>query len=280
MLPREEYIEQSYFFRVLGERLKDNIPIQELLIALQDEVLATTKLPLAIDYLLGELKHTGGFATAMSSLAHYFSAFQSYVVAAAEDDRGRFDLRVAWQVLRRLAEYLSDSPTPPGVFLYQFETLCRNRLSYDMGLDAMSRDPIFHDDWREWILLVRRQIGIVGLAELIYVRSEEYWRQRQLRVGRELEPEKPVLFGAKEGKIALANRQKDPLLLFSALQRQLGYPAVPRPLPPDSAPELVPQLMRRMERLETRMKLLEDDQQGGFDLTKFYSKDLPEPPKE
>ncbi len=275
MLDREEYIEQSYFFRVLVERLKDNIPLQELLIALKDEVLSTTKLPMAIDYLLSELKHTGGFATAMSRLSHYFTAFQAYVVSAAEDERGRFDLRIAWAVLRHLAEYLSQSPSPQGVFLYQFETLCRNRLSYDLGLEAMSRDPMFGDDWREWILLVRRQIGIVGLAELIYVRSEHYFQQRKLREGRELTPEKPILYGAKEGKIALANRQKDPLLLFSALQRQLGYPVVPRPLPPDSAPELVPQLMRRMERVETRVKLLEDDQQGGFDITKFYSKDSP-----
>ena len=37
-------------------------------------------------------------------------------------------------------------------------------------------------------------------------------------------PEKPMLFGEKEGKIAWANRKKDPLYLFAALQRHLGYP--------------------------------------------------------
>jgi hypothetical protein len=35
--------------------------------------------------------------------------------------------------------------------------------------------------------------------------------------------------------------------------------------------QLVPQLLRRMERLETRLKLLEDEQRGGIDLTKFYA---------
>ncbi|MFC1759078.1 hypothetical protein ACFL2H_09970, partial [Planctomycetota bacterium] len=60
------------------------------------------------------------------------------------------------------------------------------------------------------------------------------------------------------------------LLLFAALQRQLGYPKVPRPVPADDAPRLLPELVRRMERLETRLKLLEEEQKGGIDITKFY----------
>ena len=79
-----------------------------------------------------------------------------------------------------------------------------------------------------------------------------------------------MLFGEKEGKIALANRRKDPLYLFAALQRHLGYPPVPRPAPADDTPQLIPQMMRRMERLETRIKLLEEEQKGGIDLTRFY----------
>ena len=57
LLDREEYIEQAHFFRALGERLPQNMPLQELLAQLRDEVLSTTKLPLALDFLLGELKH-------------------------------------------------------------------------------------------------------------------------------------------------------------------------------------------------------------------------------
>ena len=53
--------------------------------------------------------------------------------------------------------------------------------------------------------------------------------------GRKQEPKLPILFGEKEGKIARANRGRDPLYLFSALQRQLGYPEVPRPRRPDEA---------------------------------------------
>ena len=48
MLDHEEYVEQAYFFRVLGERADNNIPMQDLLGTIRDEVLATTNLPLAI----------------------------------------------------------------------------------------------------------------------------------------------------------------------------------------------------------------------------------------
>ena len=73
---------------------------------------------------------------------------------------------------------------------------------------------------------------------MIYVRSELYRKTRK-------KAEKPMLFGEKEGRIALANRRKDPLYLFSALQRHLGYPAVPQPKPEDSERYLLPALQRR-----------------------------------
>ena len=156
-----------------------------------------------------------------------------------------------------------------GAFMYQFEALCRNRLRYEPGLDAMVQDPIYDQPWREWLKTVRRQIGIVDFADLVYVRSQHYVNER-LRRRQEIDPDCPVLFGEKEGKIAVANRRKDPLYLFAALQRHLGYPQVPRPKPVDETPQLIPQLLRRMERLETRIKLLEDEQKGGIDITKFY----------
>ncbi len=80
----------------------------------------------------------------------------------------------------------------------------------------------------------------------------------------------PVLFGEKEGKIALANRHKDPLLLFSALERHLGYPSVPKPKRSDQTKDVLPTLLKRLERLETRTKLLVDEQRGGIDLSRFY----------
>ena len=270
MLESEEYVEQAYFFRTLSQRLPQNMPLQELLRQTRDELLASTKLPMAVDFLRSELEHTGVFAPAMSRLPHYFTPFQTYVVSEAEHERGRFDLRVALEILRAEAEYRSEEITPQGLFLFQFETLCRNRLRYDRGLSAISEDPSYDDDWSEWVRTVRRQVGLIDFADLLYVRSAHYVLKRARRLGGEAEAEKPVLFGEKEGKIAFANRGKDPLYLFAALQRHLGYPEIPRPKPHDDAQELIPQILRRLERIETRIKLLEDEGRGGIDLAKLY----------
>lgn len=245
--------------------------MQEVLRVAEDEVLSTTKLPMAISYLKSELQLVGSVSPAMKKLGHYFTAYQTCVVAAAEKEAGRFDMRVALNILRFLAEFLAKSPDRQAVFLYQFEVLCRNRLGYVEGLDAMANDPVYDQEWSEWIHDVRRQIGMVGLAELIYVRSDHYLQHRKRRAGTQVEPEKPILFGEKEGKIALANRKKDPLLLFAALQRHLDYPKVPRLEKADLTEEILPLLVRRMERVEHRMKLLEEEQQGGIDITKFYT---------
>ena len=268
-LPREEHVEQAYFFKSLLERLDGQMPIQELMETARHEVLATAKLPMAIDFMLGELRHSGGFADAMRQLSHYFTPYQTFLVREAEDDRGRFDLRVAFAILRKAAEYLGSGASRQGVFLFQFEARCRNRLTYDRGLLAMSKDPVYDEIWRSWLLTVRRQVGLVELADLIYVRSHHYKpRRRDLLV--ENEALMRPLFGDKEGRIALASRRKDPLLLFASLQRQLGYPVVPRPQPVDETHDLVPQLARRIERMEARLKLLEEEQKGGIDLTQFY----------
>jgi len=89
-LGREEYIEQAHFFKALAERLRENAPAQEVLASVREEVLATTKLPMAIDFLLAELRHAGAFGAAMSRLEHYFTPFQAFVVQEAENERGRF----------------------------------------------------------------------------------------------------------------------------------------------------------------------------------------------
>jgi hypothetical protein len=269
-LGREEYIEQAHFFRALGERLEANVPAQEVLVSVREETLATTKLPLAIDFLLGELRHEGVFGPAMGLLPHYFTPFQAFIVQESESERTRFDLRVGLDILRREAEYRANEPTRQGVFLYQFEVLCRNRLGYDRGLEAVAADPAFDDTWREWIRKLRRQIGMVDIADVVYVHSEYYW-QRAAKSGESMDGA-VVLFGEREGRIALANRKKDPLYLFSSLHRQLGYPEVPRVKPADKEQALLPQLARRLEQLEMRLKILEEEQRGGLDLTKFYER--------
>jgi len=283
ILEREEYIEQAHFFRSLVERMDQNMATQDILAMLREEALASTRLPLAIDYMASELRHSGGMAPAMAKLGHYFTAFQTYVVSEAENERSQFDIRVGLSILQHDAAYRAESPKRQGVFLYQFEALCRNRLGYDRGLAAVAEDPLFDDAWKQWVLTVRRQIGIIDLASLIYVRCEYYGVKQSQRghVPTEEEADTVVLFGQKEGQIALANRGKEPLLLFSAMQRQLGYPGVPRQKPVDQTRDITASLSRRVERLETRLKFLEDEQRkGGINLEQFYGGAGLNPPTE
>jgi hypothetical protein len=108
---------------------------------------------------------------------------------------------------------------------------------------------------------------MVDLADLIYVQSEHARR----RGGRPADGGEP-LFGEREGRIALANRRKDPLYLFGSLHRQLGYPEAPRPRAADPGDSLLPHVARRVEQLEKRIKILEEEQRGGLDLKQFYER--------
>lgn len=278
-LSREEYVEQAYLFRALAERIDASLPIQDLLLQTREELLATTKAPLAVDVLLTELKHTGLMGEAMRRLKHYFAPFQAFVLTEAETHQGRFDVVTAVEILRYEADYRAGSPSQQGLFLYQFEVLCRNRLSYDRGLAAMAEDPAYDLKWRTFLSSIRRQMGMFDLADMIYVRSEFYvLRQKQL--GKELPgPEFPPLFGEKEGRIALANRRKDPLYLFSAMQRHLSYPAVPKRKKYDDSQQQMELLVRKLERIEARLKILDEEQRGGLDLQKFYKANVSRAPQ-
>ncbi len=274
VLDREEYIEQAYFFRVFGERLEDNQPSQEILEDIRQEVLTTTRLPLALDVLKGELLHSGRMSTGMQLLGHYFTPFQAYVLHQSEEDRSKFDQRLALLILEREARYRSDQPSPAGLFIYQFECLARNRLGYDRGMTAIADDPQYDEIWKTFIRRLRISLGEREFCDHIYYRSEWFVEERR-RTHPEYQPAVPMLFGRQEGRIAKANRGKDPLYLFSALQRQLNYPAVPRTAPNTGALKLHPQLELRLSRLEKRLQILEGETQNKLDLSEFYTK----PPK-
>lgn len=278
-LDRDEYVEQSYLFHAMADRLQQAVAAQDLLQQLKEELLCTTKLPMAVDFMSDELRHTGGFSTAMAKLPHYFAPFQTFVVEEAERERGKFDLRIALVILDREAKYRGEDCSAQGLFFYQFEALCKNRLGYDRGLAAMAKDPFYDENWREWILIVRRQVGLVDFADLICARSQHYLNLRKTQGVDSSEEQKPILFGEKEGKIAWAHRRRDPLILFSALQRHLGYPEVPRPTPVDESRQVIPLMQRRLERLEARVKLLEEEGKGGIDLRKLMEQQQHLPPE-
>lgn len=232
VLAREEYVEQAYLFRILWERLGQDMTLQDLLEQCRYEVLATTKLPLAIDFLFSELKHSGAIATGMRRLSHYFTPYQAFLVSQAEEDSGRFDFRTSLLVLQAEALYKSSNQFDrQGLFFYQFESLCRHRLSYDAGLKSMSLDPSYNEDWKEWLLIVQKQLGLVDLADLIYGRSEDFVAYRKRHLGADAQAEYPILFGVREGKIAYANRRKEPLFSSQPCNDTLDIPMFPKGRP-------------------------------------------------
>ncbi len=280
-LSREEYIEQEYFFRTYRERLEENVPSQEILQTIREEILATTKLPLALDFLFDEVKHRGKISDGMSRLAHYFTPFQTFVITRAEEDKARFDLKIGLRVLEHEAAYLADAPTPPGLFVYQFECISRNRLGYDRGLESLAADPFFDDQWRAWIRGVRRQLGSREFADFIFYHSQAYVDElRRQRHDADASPTQPILFGAQEGRIARANRGKDPLFMFAALQRQLNYPTVPRAKRRSEAPDISPALQSILNRLEQRLQFLEMEANQTFDISRFYERGTPPNPND
>jgi hypothetical protein len=274
ILEREEYIEQAYLFRVLRERMAlEGEAMQRVLESVSQEILATTRLPYAVQFLTAEVKHTGLLSSGFARLPHYFTPFQAFVVRCTEDERLRFSTEIALLVLQREAEYRAGTPSPSGLFVYQFETLCRNRLGYDDGLAGMAADPMYPPDWREFLEMLRQQVGLVDFAEMVYLRSEQYLSERR-RQEPNYEPPVPAVFGVKEGKIAGANRGKDPLYLFAALQRQLNYPEVPRPKPRDDLSSKLDVILTRLRELDARLKLVEGEVRGQVDLSELGKPEL------
>jgi hypothetical protein len=271
VLDREEYIEQAYFFQTFRERVIEGLPSQEILARIGEELLSTTKLPLAVSFLYGEIKGTGQMGPAMERLRHYFTPFQAHVVSQAEADSSRFGMDQALLILEREAKFKGDGPLLPALFVFQFETLSRNRLGYTYGLAAMAADPFYTEEWQEYILTLRTRLGDVDFADLIYVRSGQYATERR-RLNPEFVPKFPILFGEKEGKIARANRGRDPMYLFAALQRQLGYPEVPRNRRPDELEARVALLELKIVQLENRLKFAESDLHNDVDLSQVLVK--------
>jgi len=268
VLEREEYVEQAYFFRIFRERVADNMPAQEILERLHEEVLSSTRLPYAIQFLAAELKHSGLLANGFSKLPHYFTEFQAYAVRQAEDEKQKFAMPTALLVLEREAAYKAENPTPAGLYVYQFEAIARNRLGYMDGLVAMAADPHYDPEWSHYIDIVRRQVGVIDFCDLLYLRSELYTKDQQ-RQNPHWQMPQPPLFGEREGKIAKASRGRDPLYLFAALQRQLGYPEVPKYRQRDDLTAKLEMMQAKLRELEMRLRLAEGELRGSIDLSQF-----------
>ncbi|HEX4614061.1 MAG TPA: hypothetical protein VH092_38115 [Urbifossiella sp.] len=273
VLDREEYVEQAYLFHTVRDRLGENLPVQDILLAAHDELLTTTRLPYAVQFLITELKHSGLLGNGFAKLPHYYTAFQAFAVTQAETARQKFEMGTAFLVLEREAGYKAAGVTPAGLFVYQLETITRNRLGYAAGLDAMALDPHYDPVWREYIAFVRRQMGVIDLGQLVYLRSDLYVADvRRNEPG--YEPPVPPVFASKEGRIGKASRGREPVYLFSALQRQLGYPEVPKPNQRDDLKTKLAVITTKLKELEQRLRLAEGEIRGNVDLSQFGKPDI------
>ncbi|AMV30370.1 hypothetical protein VT84_38615 [Gemmata sp. SH-PL17] len=273
ILDREEYIEQAYLYRTVRERIADNQPAQDVFLRVGEELLSSTRLPFAVQFVASELKHTGLVANGFAKLPHYFTAFQAFVVRQAENEKSRLPMPTAFLILEREAAYRAEKPTKAGLFVYQFETIARNRLGYLDGLEALALDPFYDTNWRGYFDHLRKQVGEIDFCDLVYLRSDLYVIEERRR-NPTFEPPLPPIFGEKEGKIAKASRTRDPLYLFAALQRQLGYPEVPRYRVRDDATTKLELIQTKLRELELRIKLAESELRGSVDLSQFGKPEL------
>ena len=189
----------------------------------------------------------------MARLSHYFTPFQTYVVARAEKERSQFDQKTALLAIERQAEYLAGSPSPAGLFIYQFECIARNRLGYDRGMKAISDDPFFDKTWYDWILRARLRLGTTDFGQLIYLPLGAIPRGAA-ETDPDYKPSYPILFSVQEGRIAKANRGKDPLYMLRGVAA--ADRASRRSPPPGQGdgPDHPSRAEQRLQRIETRLR--------------------------
>ena len=150
---------------------------------------------------------------------------------------------------------------------------------------AIAADPLYAADpqgeaWAEWMRALPHKIGMTDFGELIYRRSEQYAADQRRQTGdADWEPTQPPLFGEQEGRIAKANRGRDPLYLFAALQRQLGYPKVPRVERKSREYAIDPAIELRFQQIEAKLLMLENEQKGTLDLGDFLKQAESDGPK-
>ena len=133
---------------------------------------------------------------------------------------------------------------------------------------------------------------MVDIADVIYVHSEYYWqRQRTARADSTAARGPRECRRAATEERARHRRQRTTPSSSSAsakaaspwpIARRIRCSCSPRctgswatrrcpaSKPADKEQALLPQLARRLEQLEMRLKIIEEEQRGGLDLTKFY----------
>ena len=134
----------------------------------------------------------------------------------------------------------------------------------------MRGDPFYDPDWRDFLALVQapdrrgrfRRYRVFALAVLCAGSAV---------VGRLCSAGLAIVW-REGGQDRQGQSRPRPLYLFAALQRQLGYPEVPRSKPKDDVGSRIEALKVKIRELETRLKLVEGEVQGRVDLSEFLAK--------
>ena len=92
--------------------LLEGMATQTILDGVDQEILSTTRLPLAVQFLATELKHTGMLSSGFARLGHYFTPYQAFVVAGSEEE---FVKRTGFALLWSLS--LHDKRTGDELFI-------------------------------------------------------------------------------------------------------------------------------------------------------------------
>ena len=275
VLDRDEYVEQAYFFRVFRERLADNLPAQDILTRVHEELLSSTRLPYAVQFLVAELKHSGLLANGFCETA----ALLHSVPGVRRSGRPR-TRRSGFRCRRPCSSWNARrssrprSPTKPGLFIYQFETIARNRLGYLDGTAAVAADPIYDADWRAFIGGLPRQVGDIDFADLVYLRSELY---RAGAAAREsvLRAVAAAAVRREGGEDRQGEPQPRPAV---SLRRAPATTRVSRSATllrsATTARSKWEKLETKLRELETRLKLAEGELRGNVDLSQFGKPDL------
>jgi hypothetical protein len=90
------------------------------------------------------------------------------VIQGSEGERLRFNVDTGLLILEREAEYRAGRISASGLFIFQLETISRNRLGYDGGIKAMHGDPYYNTDWRAFLLTLKEQLGLFDMADIIF----------------------------------------------------------------------------------------------------------------
>ena len=273
VLDREEYIEQAYFFRASASGSPTTCRPRTSSPRLHEELLTTTRLPYAVQFLAAEIKHTGPARQRVREAAALLHPFQAFVIRQAEEEKQRFPMADGAAGAGTRGRVPGRAADQPGLFVYQFETIARNRLGYIDGLAAMAADPLYDADWRATSTSSAGRSATSTSRDLVYLRSELYVTE-QRRANPAYEPSRAAALRREGGEDRQGQPRPRPAV---PVRRAAAATRLPRGAAvtqrDDGKTRSWSKIETKLRELETRLKLAEGELRGNIDLSQFGKPD-------